>query len=87
MHRSRLAALLAALALAGFPAASTAETAPMPQAVAAKTCSSGYVHAIVPTGEHKCLRRGQYCSRKLSYQRVYHRKGFHCKTTGRLGYY
>lgn len=46
-----------------------------PQVATAKSCSSGYVHAII-SGSHKCLRRGQYCAR--SQDVVYHRYGFHC---------
>jgi hypothetical protein len=42
------------------------------------------VHAVLPSG-HKCLKRGQYCSR--SFQRVYHRKGFHCGKRDRNGDY
>jgi hypothetical protein len=79
----RVAGIVAALALAaGAPAGSLA--APVhggPQAVAAKPCSSGYTHAVLPTG-HKCLRRGQYCARR--YDRIYHRYGYHCHRSGRL---
>jgi hypothetical protein len=53
---------------------------------AAKRCSSGYTHAVMPGGAHKCLRAGQFCSRSLASQRVYHRLGFHCKTNGHLSY-
>ena len=82
--RRRVVGLLAALSLlAVVPAAEApAQSGPV---VAAKSCSSGYTHARMPNG-HKCLRRGQFCSRKRSYQRVYHRKGFHCKRNGHLGY-
>jgi hypothetical protein len=85
---ARTVGLLAALALLGaVPAAVEADAASSrPQAVVAKSCSSGYVHAVLPSG-HKCLRRGQFCSRKSSFQRVYHRKGFHCKANRHLGYY
>jgi hypothetical protein len=85
----RLAGLLAALGLiAAAPAASaTAGSTATPQAVAAKSCSSGYVHAVVPGGAHKCLRAGQFCSHRRGYARVYHRAGFYCKGNGHLGYY
>jgi hypothetical protein len=73
----RLAVLFAAATL-GFGAAALApatERLALPEIAAAKACSSGYVHAVLPTG-HKCLRRGQFCVR--SYDRYYHRYGFHC---------
>lgn len=84
----RVAGLLAALALiAAAPAASATADNHAPPVVAAKSCSSGYVHAVVPGGAHKCLRAGQFCSRRRGYQRVYHRAGFHCKRNGHLTYY
>jgi predicted permease len=69
------ASLLVALVLA-LPASATSESI----VVTAKSCSSGYTHAIIG-GEHKCLRRGQFCA--IRYDRTYHRYGFHCHT-GRL---
>jgi hypothetical protein len=57
------------------------------RATAAKSCSSGYTHAVMPDGSHKCLRAGQFCSRKRVWQRTYHRYGFHCKVNGHLDYY
>jgi hypothetical protein len=94
MSFSRLLAVLActlAVAVAGVaPAvggtAATSRAADVP-AVAAKSCSSGYVHAVMPDGSHKCLRAGQFCSRKRAWQRVYHSKGFHCKLNRHLTYY
>jgi hypothetical protein len=85
--RTRVVGLLVGLSLLGaVPAATVEADSASPQAVAAKSCRSGYVHAVLPSG-HKCLRNGQYCSRKRSFQRVYHRKGFHCKANRRLGPY
>jgi len=55
-----------------------------PPAVLAKSCSAGYVHAVVPSGDHKCLRAGQFCSRKSAYQRVYKSKGFYCPPSRHL---
>ena len=82
--RARIAGLVAALALLGAaPGASVGAAAPEPQAVAAKSCSSGYTHAVLPSG-HKCLRAGQFCSRKRSFQRVYRRKGFYCPPSRHL---
>jgi hypothetical protein len=84
----RIAGLLAALALiAAAPAASATVDSHGSQVVAAKSCSAGYKHAVMPDGSHKCLRAGQFCKRKASWQRVYHRKGFHCKKNRHLGYH
>lgn len=85
----RLAGLLAALALiAAAPAAqATAGSSASSPVVAAKSCSGGYTHAVVPGGAHKCLRAGQFCSHRRGYQRVYHRAGFHCKRNGHLTYH
>ena len=80
--RTRTAALVAALALiAAAPAASVAGESPPQQAVAAKSCPPGYVHASLSWG-HKCLRVGQLC--KKGANREYHRYGFHCDRSGRL---
>jgi hypothetical protein len=79
--KKRTVAIFAALALAGAaPAVSQTKPVDYPVAVAAKSCSAGYVHASLPWG-HKCLRRGQFC--KISGDRYYHKYGFHCHT-GRL---
>jgi hypothetical protein len=80
--RRRGTVLLAALSLAAAaPVASVHADAHPPRAVAAKSCSAGYVHAVLPTG-HKCLRHGQFCARH--YDAIYHRYGFHCHRGGRL---
>lgn len=86
--RTRIAAVLAALAIAAIPTASV-EAAPVggPPVVAAKSCSSGYTHAVMPDGAHKCLRAGQFCSHRPGWQSAYHRYGFHCKRSGRLTYH
>lgn len=84
--RIRVAAIVAALAVAAAAPAGSLAT-PVDggvQAVAAKPCGAGYTHAVMPDGAHKCLRAGQFCSRKRAWQRVYHRKGFHCKRNGHL---
>jgi ABC-type sugar transport system substrate-binding protein len=76
--RTRIVVLAAALALiVAAPAAqSVAQPAKAPAiAVVAKTCSSGYKHAVI-SGEHKCLRRGQYCAAR--YKSQYKRYGFTC---------
>ena len=55
-----------------------------PSAAVAKTCSSGYKHAVI-SGSHKCLRRGQFCARAKD--RTYHRYGFHCHKRDANGRY
>jgi hypothetical protein len=78
--KRRLSILAALAALAAIPAGIT----PGPAVSVAKSCSSGYKHAVMPNGEHKCLRAGQFCSRKSSYQHVYANKGFYCKANKHL---
>jgi hypothetical protein len=78
---------LSAAASASQKAAVRAEMRTAVRAVASKSCGSGYTHAVMPDGAHKCLRAGQFCSRKRAWQRVYHRLGFHCKANGHLTYY
>jgi len=46
----------------------------------AKACAKGFVHALIG-GQHKCLKRGQRCTR--AFDRQYHRYRFHCHA-GRL---
>lgn len=80
-----LVALVATLALAGAaPVASQSAPLQHPTAVASKTCSSSYTHAII-NGAHKCLRRGQYCAHGSD--RQYHRYGFHCHSRDSRGSY
>jgi hypothetical protein len=74
--------LLASVAAFGSTAAQAAP-APSASVTAAKSCRSGYVHAVTPGG-HKCLHAGEFCSRSHSYQVVYHRHGFHCRRNGHL---
>jgi hypothetical protein len=79
-RKHRLAVVAVAVALVGAAPAAQGHTPPSGVGVvAAKSCSSG-THAVIG-GSHKCLRRGQFCSR--SSDRSYHRYGFHCHT-GRL---
>jgi hypothetical protein len=83
----RIAGLLAALALAAAaPASSATADSHAAAVVAAKSCSSGFVHANLPWGQ-KCLRRGEFCKRRWhghSADHYYHRYGFHCHGSGRL---
>jgi hypothetical protein len=80
--------LIAAVAAFGLAVASPVSPAPAssdgPIAHAAKSCSSGYVHATI-SGAGKCLRRGQYCARGSDAQ--YHRYGFHCHKRDANGSY
>jgi len=73
---------LAALATAGFTASSVLAAAPTAKtpAAASKTCSAGYVHAIIG-GQEKCLKAGEFCS--AQYQSGYGKYGFSC-VSGRL---
>jgi hypothetical protein len=71
-----------ALALATFVAALAAGTAspaapPLHAgpAIAAKTCSSGWKHAVIG-GQEKCLRAGQFCAHR--YDSQYRRYGYRC---------
>jgi hypothetical protein len=82
--RRILAVVLASGAFAAMPVAVAAKPAEPPTAMIAKSCSRGYTHAVIG-GEHKCLRRGQYCAR--SRDREYHRYGFHCHRADRNGDY
>jgi hypothetical protein len=73
----RAAAVLGALALAAplvaQPASGAATTGPT--AIVAKTCGTGYTHAVIG-GAEKCLRRGEFCAHR--YDRQYRRYGFRC---------
>ncbi len=72
-RRLALLAAVFATAIAGTTAAAPA--APVAPAVAAKSCNSGWTHAVIG-GEHKCLRAGQFCAHARD--REYHRYGYHC---------
>jgi hypothetical protein len=74
--RRFVAVVLASVALVGLPATAAAHPAAGPRAVAAKTCSAGYKHAVI-NGQHKCLRRGQYCAR--AYKNQYPKYGYQCR--------
>ena len=74
--RSRAAALLATLAVvAAAPIAGSAASGEAGHLTTAKSCGNGYKHAVIG-GKHKCLRRGQYCSR--SRKSEYPKYGYHC---------
>ena len=75
--RGRLTVALATF-VAAFAAGTAAPAAPALQAaptLAAKTCSSGYKHAVIG-GQEKCLRAGEFCAHR--YDRQYRRYGYRC---------
>lgn len=82
--RRILIAALAATALVGAPAAVAAHQGSRPHAVAAKTCSAGWRHAVIG-GQQKCLRRGQFCARR--YDGQYRRYGYRCLRRDSRGNY
>jgi hypothetical protein len=85
--RTRVLGLLAAAAISiGAPVSQAASSSHQP-AVAAKSCSAGYVHASFRVALTSALGRAQFCSHRRGYQRVYHQHGFHCKRNGHLTYH
>lgn len=81
--RKRLAVVGVVLGLA-FVGGSPTGAGARPTAIAAKTCSGSYVHAVIG-GSQKCLRRGEFCAHR--YARQYRRYGFSCTTTDARGNY
>jgi hypothetical protein len=67
--------VLIATCVAAVAAGTAAPTAPATPAIAAKTCSAGFTHAVIG-GVQKCLRRGEFCAHR--YDRQYRRYGFRC---------
>ncbi|HEX8647835.1 MAG TPA: hypothetical protein VF715_13120 [Thermoleophilaceae bacterium] len=78
--RTRALGLAAALAIAAAAPIAGGSAEPI---AAAHTCKSGK-HAVIG-GKHKCLRRGQFCSRSKDGQ--YHKYGFHCHKRDKKGNY
>jgi hypothetical protein len=65
-------------------AAAVAAPAALPSASAAKTCHSGYTHAVIG-GSQKCLHAGEYCAHSHAGQyRHYHYKCVTVNGTYRL---
>jgi hypothetical protein len=77
-----VAALAAASLAAAAPATAPAQ-APA-TATIAKSCSSGWKHAVIG-GSQKCLRRGQFCAHR--YDRQYRRYGYRCTKRDARGNY
>jgi hypothetical protein len=82
MRRICLALLVAGLASGGTTA--SAHQPPTPSAIAAKSCSGIYTHAVIG-GAQKCLRRGEFCTHRYASQ--YRRYGFSCTHTDDRGNY
>jgi hypothetical protein len=78
--RKRIALLALVAAGVAAPAAAVAPSASAAPALAAKSCSGGYVHAYLSWGE-KCLRAGEFC--KVG-NREYLRFRYVCPATGHL---
>jgi hypothetical protein len=78
--RKLIVGLVASMAIGGTGVAAVASQAAAPPttrthlAVVAKTCPSGYTHAIIG-GAQKCLHAGEYCAHSHAGQyRRYHYK-------------
>jgi hypothetical protein len=67
--------ILVVTLLAAFGAATATPATRDAEAGALKTCSSGWKHAVIG-GEEKCLRSGQFCSRR--YDSQYRPYGYRC---------
>jgi hypothetical protein len=79
-----VAALAAASLAAVAPATAPAHSSAPITATAAKSCSSGWKHAVIG-GAQKCLRRGQFCAHR--YDRQYRRYGYRCRKQDARGNY
>jgi hypothetical protein len=83
-------ALAVAASFAGLTVAAPAQPAWSRGAIAAKTCSSGYKHAVI-NGSEKCLRRGQFCAHaydhKSSRRWPYTHYGYRCIKRDNRGNY
>ncbi|HEX4435177.1 MAG TPA: hypothetical protein VH061_00125 [Solirubrobacteraceae bacterium] len=81
--RLALALTTTAVAVGGGSIASASPPA-TPVAIAAKSCSGSYTHAVIG-GAQKCLRRGEFCAHRYASQ--YRRYGFSCTHTDDRGNY
>jgi hypothetical protein len=86
--RRRLALFVCTCLLAAAGAAATGPATQAAgsgqQAAAAKTCSSGFTHAVI-NHQQKCLRRGEFCAHR--YRKQYRRYGYDCVKRDRNGAY
>jgi len=80
----RRVAVLACTALLAATGATASATPAGPQVLPAKTCSSGYTHAVI-NHQQKCLRRGEFCAHR--YRKQYRRYGYDCVKRDRRGNY
>ena len=71
---------IAALAVVAAPNGSAVEHTGSTPSSAEKRCPPGFVHGVI-AGQHKCLKAGQRCRKRLD--RAYHRYKVHCHS-GRL---
>jgi hypothetical protein len=76
-RRRRISVALATfvVAFAAGTASSAAPSLHAAPAVAAKTCSTGFKHAVIG-GQEKCLRAGEFCAHR--YDSQYRRYGYRC---------
>jgi hypothetical protein len=79
MRNRTIAALVAAAFIGGVPAASAS-----PSSSSGSTAHASCKSATIG-GHHKCIARGQYCSR--SHQSDYRRYGYSCSRRDRNGRY
>lgn len=74
--RNRVLALVVVAASAlGTPVAASTAAPSQQSVVAAKSCSSGYTHAVIG-GKQKCLRAGEFCAHR--YDSQYRHYGYRC---------
>jgi hypothetical protein len=78
--RTRIVTLVIGLALAAASPVAAHEVRSAPAAAhVAKSCSSGYTHAVIG-GSQKCLHAGEFCAKR--YRKQYRRYGYRCVRVG-----
>jgi hypothetical protein len=77
-RRSTIAAVVAALALAG--------AAPATRAARPATVHAACKPAVIE-GKHKCIARGQFCRHTKKANHDYHKYGYHCGKRDKNGRY
>jgi hypothetical protein len=84
-RRIAVLAATAAAAIAAPAAAPINDGFPgSPADAVARSCSSGFKHAVI-NGAEKCLRRGQFCAHAAD--RQYRRYGYRCTSRDIRGNY